>query len=157
MAKSVKRVGSDAERLTRRNMKICVTEHVQTLCLDDPAFARLTMHPRKNMVNCFRYINRKAREFMEAEMKDNDEKPAGWQGGDVPDDMCYRWAEEYFRDADAEEDRDKEEQFVPKTYYGGYSSSKKQKKEAKPPKPKPEKVPKPADSQVTLFGSEASV
>jgi hypothetical protein len=89
MAASVKRVGSDAERLTRRNMKICVTEHVQTLCLDDPAFARLTMHPKKNMVNCFHYINRKAREFMEAEMKDNDEKPAGWQGGDVPDDMCY--------------------------------------------------------------------
>ena len=60
MAASMKRVGDDSERLTRRNMKQCVTEYIQTLCLEDVAFARNVMHPRKNMVNCFRYIKRRA-------------------------------------------------------------------------------------------------
>lgn len=72
MAASMKRVGDDSERLTRRNMKQCVTEYIQTLCLEDVAFARNVMHPRKNMVNCFRYINRKALEFAKQEMEDND-------------------------------------------------------------------------------------
>lgn len=73
MMASMKRVGDDAERLTRRNMKQCVTEHIQTKCLDDPAFARQVMHPRKNMIRCFRYITRKAKAFAEHEMKDKSE------------------------------------------------------------------------------------
>lgn len=102
LALSVKRLGDATERLTRRNMKLCVTEYVQTLCYEDKAFAKLVMHPRKNMMNCFRFINRKAQEYLEQEMKDNDEKPVdGRFGGDVPDGMCYQWAEEYFRDLDA--------------------------------------------------------
>lgn len=72
MAASMKRVGDDSERLTRRNMKQCVTEYIQTLCLEDVAFARNVMHPRKNMVNCFRYIKRRAFEFAKQEMEDND-------------------------------------------------------------------------------------
>lgn len=56
MMASMKRVGDDAERLTRRNMKQCVTEHIQTKCLSEPEFARQVMHPRKNMIRCFRYI-----------------------------------------------------------------------------------------------------
>ena len=56
MAASMKRVGDDSERLTRRNMKQCVTEYIQTLCLENVSFARNVMHPRKNMVNCFRWV-----------------------------------------------------------------------------------------------------
>ena len=118
-AEAMKRVGADTERLTRRNMKECVSEYIQTLCLEDPDFARLTMHPRKTMIHCFYYINRKAREFVEQEMKDNDIKPEnGVYGSDVPDDLCYQWAEEYFRDPDAKEDQKKEEKFVPRAYNG---------------------------------------
>lgn len=118
-AEAMKRVGTDTERLTRRNMKECVSEYIQTLCLEDPAFARLTLHPCKTMIHCFHYINRKAREFVEQEMKDNDIKPEnGVYGSDVPDDLCYQWAEEYFRDPDAEEDQEKEEKFVPRAYNG---------------------------------------
>lgn len=62
LAASLKRVGDDTEKLTRRNMKECVAEHIQTLCLSDPAFARNVMHPRKSMIHCIWYINRKARE-----------------------------------------------------------------------------------------------
>ncbi len=118
-AEAMKRVGIDTERLTRRNMKECVSEYIQTLCLEDPAFARLTMHPRKTMIHCFHYINRKAREFVEQEMKDNDIKPEnGVYGSDVPDDLCYQWAEEYFRNPNAKEDEEKEEKFVPRAYSG---------------------------------------
>ena len=114
-AQAMKRVGVDTERLTRRNMKECVSEYIQTLCLEDPDFSRLTMHPRKTMIHCFFYINRKAREFVEQEIKDNDIKPEnGVYGSDVPDDLCYQWAEEYFRDPDAKEDQEKEEKFVPR-------------------------------------------
>ena len=63
MQASMNRVSQDTERLTRRNMKLCVMEDVQTECLADPAFARLVMNPKKKMVNCFHYINRKAREY----------------------------------------------------------------------------------------------
>lgn len=118
-AEAMKRVGTDTEKLTRRNMKECVSEYIQTVCLEDAAFARLAMHPRKTMIHCFHYINRKAREFVEQEMKDNDIKPeSGVYGSDVPDDLCYQWAEEYFRDPDAKEDRQEEEKFVPKAYIG---------------------------------------
>ena len=35
---------------------------------------------------------------------------------DIPDDLCYQWAEDYFRDPDAKEDQGDEEEFVPQPY-----------------------------------------
>lgn len=159
MKASMKRVGDDAERITRRNMKQCVTEHIQTKCLDDTSFARQVMHPRKTMINCFRYINRKAKEFVEQEMKDNDEKPLdGVYGCDVPDDMCYQWAERYFWDLEAEEDKVKEEKFVPRPYTGKSAPKTKKKVEKKKPTskttPKAEEKPEPKSEegeQMSLF------
>ena len=152
MQASMNRVSQDTERLTRRNMKLCVMEDVQTECLADPAFARLVMNPKKKMVNCFHYINRKAREYLEQEMKDNDEKPMGGGfGGDVPDELCYQWAREYFRDADAKEDAEPEEKFVPKTYNGKVSKAGKGKKD-KPKKAAPKPAPKPAEDEQLTFG-----
>ena len=146
-AASSKRVGDDSERLTRRNMKQCVTEMIQIFCHEDLDLARQVMHPRKNMVNCFRYITRKAKEFVLQEMKDNDIKPsAEGFGSDVPDDLCYQWAKEYFFDMEAPEDKDpNEEQFVPKPYVGKTTTSKAKKKtEKKKPEPKKVEDPKPA-------------
>ena len=127
LAASVKRVGDDTEKLTRRNMKECVAEHIQTLCLDNPDFARKVLHPRKSMIHCIWYINRKAKEFIEQEMKNNDIKPEnGIYGGDVPDDLCYQWAVDYFNDPNAKEDEEKEEKFVAQPYRGtGAAASKK--------------------------------
>ena len=158
-AASSKRVGDDAERLTRRNMKQCVTEMIQVFCHEDLDLARQVMHPRKNMVNCFRYITRKAKEFVLQEMKDNDIKPdrEGY-GSDVPDDLCYQWAKEYFFDMDAPEDKDpNEEKFVPKPYVGKTTTSKTKKKTEKKKAPDPKKVeaPKPAptsnEGQLDMF------
>lgn len=157
VAASMKRLGDDAERLTRRNMKQCVTEYVQTLCLEDLDFARQAMHPRKTMIRCFRYINRQARAFVEQEMKDNDEKPVnGIYGCDIPDDLCYQWAKEYFWDMDAEEDKENEEKFVPKPYTGKAAPKSKKKAEKKKPEPKKpdnkeQKSSKDTDGQMDLF------
>lgn len=158
---AMKRVGADTEKLTRRNMKDCVAEYIQTKCLEDPEFARLVMHPRKSMINCFHYINRKAKEFIEQEMEDNDTKPEnGVYGSDVPDDLCYQWAEDYFRDPDAKEDEVKEEKFVPKPYAGKSGSKGKAKKSAdkkEKPKQQEKKAVKSnpvADGQLSLFGQE---
>lgn len=151
MAASMRRVSADTERLTRRNMKECVSEHVQTLCLESPDFARLVMHPKKNMIHCFRYIYRKAKDFIEQEMKDNDiERATGLYGEDVPDDLCYQWAEDYFRDLEAEEDKEKEEKFVPRPYQSK-TISKNQKAVPKKPDNKQEKKKQdaPADENVT--------
>lgn len=160
MAASMKRVGDDSERLTRRNMKQCVTEYVQTLCLEDVTFARNVMHPRKNMVNCFRYINRRAFEFAKQEMEDNDIKPsAEGYGTDVPDGLCYQWAEEYFKDLNAKEDQRQEEKFVPRPYTGGRSNATKkaEKKRAEKPASKAEekadkavKEDEPLEDQISL-------
>ena len=172
---SMERMKKETERLTRRNLKECVSEYVQTLCLSDPAFARMVMHPRKSMAHCLQFINRKAREYLLAEMKDNGMEPqpngiygggvAGgnrFDSGHVPEDTCYDWAEEYFRDANAEEDEIKEEPFVPKPYPGAPVKSKRQPKKektkaetktAKPEQviqmPQPEKSPD--EEQFSMF------
>lgn len=132
MMAATKRAGDDLEKLTRRSMREFVTEHIQTKCFDDLTFARKVMHPRKSMIHCFWYINRKAQDFLLKEMELRGEKPERFEriGGDVPDDLCYQWAEDYFNDPDAEEDKDKDAEFVPKPYYGGSSSTSSQKKAA---------------------------
>ncbi len=134
IAASIKRVSIETERLTRRNMKECVAEHIQNLCHKDTAFARRTMYPRKNMIRCFKYINRMARDYVKQEMEDNDIKPDGnGYGCDVPDGLCYQWAEDYFNSTDVPEDQEKEEKFIPKPYASTPSKPAK-KKETKPKK-----------------------
>lgn len=131
LAASVKRVAADTEKLTRRNMKEAVAEHIQTRCREDASFARLVMDPAKSMVHCFQYINRQARAYAEQEMKDNGIERAGVYGLDVPDGLCYQWAVDYFNDPDAQEDHEGEEKFVPHPYVG----------KSKPAKPKEPKKP----------------
>ena len=76
----------------------------------------LGMDPVKSMVNCFQYINRRAQAYAEQEMKDNGIQHSGVYGLDVPDGLCYQWAEDYFNDENAEEDHKDDEKFVPKPY-----------------------------------------
>ncbi len=132
IAASTQRISTDVERITRRNMKECVSEHIQDLCRKDPAFARLTLHPRKSMINCFKYINRKAKDFILQEMEENGiPKDSGGYGSDVPDGLVYQFAEDYFNDTDAPEDQEKEEKFIPKSYAGAAAKAKKAAPKAK--------------------------
>ncbi len=149
-AAAAKRVSIDTERLTRRNMKECVAEHIQSLCKKDTAFARKTMHPRKTMIKCFKYINRQARDYVKQEMADNDIKPDGnGYGCDVPDGLCYQWAEDYFNSTDVPEDQEKEEKFVPKPYTGTPS---KPAKSTKKSDNKPKKQQSDGYEQMSLEG-----
>ena len=116
LAASVERVAADTERLTRRNMKEAVAEHIQAKCREDAAFAMLVVDPAKSMINCFQYINRRAREYAEQEMKDNGIERTGVYGLDVPDGLCYQWAEDYFKNENAKEDHQNDEKFIPKPY-----------------------------------------
>lgn len=166
MSESMKRVGTDTEKLTRRNMKECVSEYIQTACLEDAAFARQVMLPQKNMVRCFQYINRKAYEYVQDEMK-----AAGIQPGrdtpcyssDIPDDLCYHWAEEYFRTMDVKEDKEDEEKFVPKPYAGRTTAGSKGKKTtakkspAKKPAEKKAEKKEPADNGQISFMEQLSL
>lgn len=125
VAASTRRISTDVERITRRNLKECVADHIQNLCRKDPAFARLTIHPCKSMSHCFMYINRIAKDFVQKEMKYRDARPEnGIYGCDVPDGLVYQWAEDYYYDADAPEDQKKEEQFVPCPYVNTQTKSK---------------------------------
>lgn len=167
LAASMQRVSTDTEKLTRRNMKECVAEYIQTKCLEDPAFARKTMHPCKSMIHCFQYISRKAWDYVQDELKANGIQPGpGRQGygSDVPDDLCYQWAMDYFNDPDAKEDREDEEKFVPKPYNGrvtagkttsktkdkGKSQKDKAQKSAEQPKAAPKS--KENEGQMSLLG-----
>lgn len=167
MIASTQRVSADTEKLTRRNMKECVTEHIQTMCLDDPAFARKVMHPQKNMIRCFQYINRKAWEYVQDEMKANGIKPGPGQqayASDIPDGLCYQWAVDYFNDPNVKEDHADEEKFVPQPYHGPSSTSTnkskgkgKAKNEAAKKGTKKKDDPKPAskaegEDQISLLG-----
>ncbi len=58
---------------------------------------------------------------MQDKLKASGTRPGPGQqtyGCDVPDDMCYQWAEDYFRDPDAKEDHEDEEKFVPSRMLG---------------------------------------
>ena len=150
---STARISTEVERLTRRNMKECVAEHIQSLCKKDTAFARKTMHPRKTMIRCFKYINRMARDYVKQEMEDNDIKPdGGGYGCDVPDGIIYQFAEDYFNSTDVPEDCEKEEKFIPKPYTGTSAKPvKKTKKAEKKPKRQQNK-PSNGYEQISLEG-----
>ena len=150
---SVERVAADTERLTRRNMKEAVAEHVQAKCREDASFAMLVMAPEKSMIRCFRYISRQAQKYAEQEMKDNGIERTGVYGLDVPDGLCFQCAEDYFRDENAEEDHKDDEKFVPKPYVSTNRKAAKSKTDKKPSpaaKPKAEKPKAPGMEQLTL-------
>ena len=148
------RVAADTEKLTRRNMKEAVAEHISAKCREDAAFAMLVMDPDKSMVNCFQYINRMAQEYAEQEMEDNGIKRNGVYGLDVPDGLCYQWAEDYFNDPNAKEDHKDDETFTPKPFVPAprkKAQGKAGKKPSDTAKPKAEKPAGTGMEQISLM------
>ncbi len=149
---STRYISSDIERITRRTMKECVADHLQERCREDTEFARLTMHPGKSLINCFKYINRLAKEYIKQEMEDNDAAPEnGIYGCDVPDGLVFDWAEDYYYDADAPEDKKKEERFVPHPYIGTVPKNKNSASPKKSSKKKEEKLSEPGEYEQMSF------
>ena len=141
-AKSI--LSKDIERITQKTMKECVGAHIIAASQNNEIIAKHVVHPGKSSINCFKYINRKAREYLDEHMKFTGEKPDknGVIGIDIPDGLCYQWAEEYFSSTNIPEDHEDEEKFEPRTYRPSYTpkTAKKtttKKKETPPPKEKP--------------------
>ncbi len=145
-AKAKESLTIDIERITQRQMKDCVGAHIISASQQKEIIARHVFHPKKNMVNCFRFINRKAREYLEEYMKLTGDKPDGNGviGIDIPDNLCYMWAEEYFSSTDIPEDHEDEEKFEPKTYRPSVAS-----KTAKKTTPKKKDTPPPKEEPKT--------
>lgn len=148
-------IATGVERITRRNMKESVAAYIIELSRKNENLSRNILHPKKSVANCFKYINIKALEYLEEDMKLTGEKPDknGVIGIDIPDDLCYDWAEEYYRSTKIEVDYADEEKFEPKTYIPAYTSktakkSTAKKKETPPPK---EKEKSENTDQLSLF------
>ena len=145
---AVRRVKIATDKMTNRSMKDSVSAHIRSICEQDLDFARLTMHPRKSMLHCIQYIFRQAQDYLQKELKAGGIKTPGTYGGDIPDGLCFQWAEDYFRDPEAREDQEPDSEFVPKPYIKPYMP--------KPSEPKPAPKPKGyVDGQISLLG-EAS-
>ena len=153
IAAAVNQVHAATDRMTNRSMKDSVSAHIQALCRADPAFARLTMHPRKSMLHCIQYIYRHAKDYLEKELKASGIKVSGTYGGDVEPGLVYEWAEKYFRDENAKEDHADDEKFVPHTYIPSTRKASKAKtaKKSETNKPAPEKPKAPALEQMSLI------
>lgn len=94
-------------------------------------------------------------DYVQDELKASGTHPGPGQqtyGCDVPDDMCYQWAEDYFRDPDAKEDHEDEEKFVPKPYAGKSSAKSKPKKAAEKKKTEPKAAPKQEEKKPSQDG-----
>ena len=97
VAASTKRIQTEIENITRKNMKEYVAEHLAELCAKDPSFAHKVIQPGKTMVDCFSYINQKAQKFAEQERKDNGITESGIYGCAIPTDLVFGWAVDYFK------------------------------------------------------------
>lgn len=116
-------IKTTVERITQRNMKESVAAYIIELSKNSEKLSRNILHPKKSITNCFKYINRKARAYLEEQMKLTGEKPDknGVIGIDIPDNLCYRWAEEYYSSTDIDEDYAEDEKFVPRSYKPSYT------------------------------------
>ena len=142
IAKAKENIATGVERITRRNMKESVAAYIIKLSQESEDLSRNILHPKKSIVNCYRYINRKALAYAEEQMKLTGETPDrnGVIGMDIPDDICYMWAKEYYSSTDIPEDHEDEEKFEPRTYRPTTKPTKKsapKKKETPPPPPAP--------------------
>lgn len=147
-------IKTSVERITQRNMKESVAAYIIELSQKSENLSRNILHPQKSITNCYKYINRKARGYLEEQMKLTGEKPDknGVIGIDIPDNLCYQWAEEYYSSTNIDEDHEDEEKFEPKTYRPSYTpkTAKKtapKKKEVPPPKEEP-KAEEPAQLSI---------
>ncbi|MBQ8848979.1 MAG: hypothetical protein IJ011_01445 [Clostridia bacterium] len=137
---AMRRVSDEVEWLTHHELELSISEMLQTRCIEDSDLVRQIYHPRKSMLNCFKYVRRKAEEYVKKEMMANGIEPRNIAyGSAIPQRVCYQWAIDYFFDMDAPEDKDpNEEKFVPKPYTGKTVTTPKKKAEKKKPEPKKE-------------------
>lgn len=88
-----------------------MTEQVQAYldkhASEDAAFAEKMRNPRKTIQNCIKFIAQQAQKYMEKH-KEEYEMERGL-GGDIPDEICFGWANHYYDESGLEIDMTEEE------------------------------------------------
>lgn len=85
-----------AERTSLKTMADYVKEYIVGYCDEDPAFVERVNDPLKNFMDCIGYIKKKALEWLKEQQNLELTSYTQGVGGDVPNDICYQWAVEYY-------------------------------------------------------------
>ena len=85
-----------SERLTLRTMADYVKDYVLSCCEKDSQFAEKVNDPEKSFLNCIKYIKEHALEWLKEQQKLELSDYCNGIGGDVPNDICYRWSLDYY-------------------------------------------------------------
>lgn len=102
------------------NGGILEIEVVKTLmagCQCDTDFARLVMNPEKSLENCFRYMGTQAYNLQKEDIQKRIQNGAAYAVFPFPQNLCFQWVVNYFKDLEAAEDKEPEEKFNPHRYY----------------------------------------
>ena len=85
-----------SERLTVKTMADYVLEHIVLCCENDAVFAEKINKPEKSFMDCIKYIKDKALEWLKEQQKMELNEYVKGVGGDVPNEICYQWAVDYY-------------------------------------------------------------
>jgi len=92
-----------SERLTVKTMADYVLEHILSCCENDAVFAEKVSQPDKSFMDCIKYIKDWALEWLKEQQKLESSECANPTTvcGDVPNEICYKWAVDYYNSVPA--------------------------------------------------------
>jgi len=85
-----------AETLTLRTMADYVKDYISAYCEKDTDFSAKVNDPAKNFMDCIKYIKDHALKWLQEQQKMELGDYCNGVGGDVPNDVCYNWALDYY-------------------------------------------------------------
>lgn len=135
-----------AERTSLKTMADFVKEYIIAYCDEDPGFVECVNNTEKSFMDCIGYIKKKALDWLKVQQNIELTNYAQGVGGDVPPDICYQWAVEYYYSKPEPKPEPKKVEST-----GSSSKTKAGKKNAAKGTPKDES----ANVQMTLMGGMA--
>lgn len=85
-----------AERTSLRTMADYVKEYLIAYCDEDPEFTERVNSSEKTFMDCIGFIKKKALEWLKEQQNMELSVFAQGIGGEVPPEICYGWAVEYY-------------------------------------------------------------
>lgn len=95
VSKAKETLSSQADRFLMRTMADSIKDYLSEYCDGHPEFAEKVSDPAKNFTGCIKRINREALKWLQEQPNTDMEGLAG-VCGDVPNDICYGWAVDYY-------------------------------------------------------------
>jgi len=85
-----------ADRTSLKTMADYVKEYLIAYCEEDPGLVERVDDPEKSFMDCIGYIKKKALDWLKEQQNLELSGYVQGIGGDVPPDICYQWAVEYY-------------------------------------------------------------